>query len=119
MESLIGKGDLGPAEKYDEISKLVRKRSKELHSIFDTFNFSRSNALIILHMLYNWELLTKKTLRLSRRKRAPGFSALTNNAPATPPHPPAFTPKVPAGSWHNGGCSIEQAHRGRTGCGWS
>jgi hypothetical protein len=62
IESLIGKGDLGAAEKYNEISKLVRKRSKDLHSIFDTFNFSRSSALIILHMLYNWELLTKEDL---------------------------------------------------------
>jgi hypothetical protein len=62
IESLMGKQGLNSADKFDEISKLVRKRSKELRSIFDTFNLSRSNAVMILCSLYNWELITKDDL---------------------------------------------------------
>jgi len=62
IDSILGKESTGPSEKFDEMASYTKKRSKELKSIFESFNFSRSNAHLILLSLYNWDLLTRKDL---------------------------------------------------------
>lgn len=57
-EAVINDEALTPSDRFDELSKLVKKQNKDLRSIFYTFNFSRSNAIMILIILHNWKLVT-------------------------------------------------------------
>lgn len=61
-KALIENEHLDVAERFQKLQGLLKKRGKELNLIFGAFNFSRSNSLIILVMLNNWNLVTAEEL---------------------------------------------------------
>jgi hypothetical protein len=61
-EAVIDEQALTPSDRFEKLSKFIKSQNKDLNSIFYTFNFSHSNAIMILSILYNWELVTPDEL---------------------------------------------------------
>jgi len=62
--AVIEDASLVPSDRFDALCRKVKGKQKELNSIFYTFNFSHSNALMILLALYNWKVITPEELEL-------------------------------------------------------
>ncbi len=67
-KAIIEDGSLSPQDRYDKLSNYLKSNRKDLNSIFYTFNFSHSNAIMVLITLFNWKQITQEELSLFTAK---------------------------------------------------